>query len=104
MSAPLTDAQVDRMLSAPIPGGSAARDWFLPHDYPQGLRNVRDVVRAMAAAAPVQAAELTQGAIPARLSVQRLLSMYDECGGDWCKVARAVEDHCLAASTQGVRP
>lgn len=46
-----TDAEVDRMLSARIPGGSLARDWFLPHDLPKGLTNVRGVVRAMLAAA-----------------------------------------------------
>lgn len=27
----------------------------------------------------------------APLSIQELLRMYDECGGDWCRVARAVE-------------
>lgn len=27
----------------------------------------------------------------APLSIQELLRMYDDCGGDWCKVARAVE-------------
>ena len=48
----LTDNEVDRMLSARIPGGSSARDWFLPHELPKGLANVRDVVRAMLAAAP----------------------------------------------------
>jgi hypothetical protein len=48
----LTDEQVDRMLSAVIPGGSAARDWFLPHEHQRGLENVRGVVRAMYAAAP----------------------------------------------------
>lgn len=45
------DAEVDRILSTSIPGGSAARDWFLPHETPKGLANVRDVVRAMLAAA-----------------------------------------------------
>lgn len=52
--APLTDAQVDRILSAPIPGGSAARDWFLPHDTERGLNNIRTVVREMLRAAGVK--------------------------------------------------
>lgn len=43
----ISDDQVDRLLDTPIPGGSAARDWFLPHETPRGLNNVRDVVRAM---------------------------------------------------------
>lgn len=41
---------IDKALSAPIPGGSNARDWFLPHDTERGLENVRDVVRRMFAA------------------------------------------------------
>ena len=45
--AALTDEQIDRALSVQIPGGSAARDWFLPHETPQGLQNVREVVRCM---------------------------------------------------------
>lgn len=56
----LTDSQVDRMLSAPIPGGSSARDWFLPHDTERGLGNVRDVVRAMLSAAPAAPAVTEQ--------------------------------------------
>ncbi len=32
---------------------------------------------------------------PARLRVHELLRMYDECEGDWCKIARAVEDRCI---------
>lgn len=43
----LSDEAVDRILSTHIPGGSQARWWFLPHDLPQGLANVRDVVRRM---------------------------------------------------------
>lgn len=43
----LSDEEVDRMLRAVIPGGSSARDWFLPHESERGLKNVRDVVRAM---------------------------------------------------------
>lgn len=50
----LTDAQVDQMLSASIPGGSAARDWFLPHESAKGLANVRDVVRLMLRTHPQQ--------------------------------------------------
>lgn len=49
-AAPLTDAQVDRMLGAYIPGGSNARDWFLPHENDKALNNVRDVVRRMVGA------------------------------------------------------
>lgn len=52
VSLPLTDAQVDKMLRARIPGGSEASHWFLPHEQPKGLANVRDVVRAMHSAAP----------------------------------------------------
>jgi integrase len=51
VSAGLTDAEIDRLLSARIPGGSAARDWFLPHESERGLENVRDVVRALLSAA-----------------------------------------------------
>lgn len=46
----MTDYEVDKLLSTTIPGGSQARDWFLPHDTEQGLKNVRDVVRRMFAA------------------------------------------------------
>lgn len=48
----LKDDEIDAVLSTRIPGGSAARDWFLPHETPQGLANVRTVVRAMIDAAP----------------------------------------------------
>lgn len=47
----VTEEQIDRALSTPIPGGSLARDWFLPHDHPKGIANVRDVVRRMIDAA-----------------------------------------------------
>lgn len=47
MSERMTDEEIDRLLSTPIPGGSQARDWFLPHDTDRGLENVRDVVRRM---------------------------------------------------------
>jgi hypothetical protein len=43
----MTDAEIDKVLSTAIPGGSAARDWFLPHDTERGLENVRNVVRRM---------------------------------------------------------
>lgn len=43
----LTDEEIDQILSTPIPGGSQASHWFLPHDTDKGLANVRDVVRAM---------------------------------------------------------
>ena len=48
----VTDAQIDRLLSVRVPGGSEARDWFLPHESEKGLENVRQVVRLMLAAAP----------------------------------------------------
>lgn len=47
----LTDGDVDRILRTQIPGGSAAADWFLPHDSERGLQNVRSVVRLMIDAA-----------------------------------------------------
>jgi len=50
---PLTDEQVDRILSTVVPGGSQARDWFLPHPSPRATNNVRDVVRRMCATARV---------------------------------------------------
>lgn len=43
----LADEIIDKMLSEPIPGGSQARDWFLPHETKKGLENVREVVRRM---------------------------------------------------------
>lgn len=43
----LTDAEIDKMLRARIPGGSDARDWFLPHESDQAQANIRAVVRAM---------------------------------------------------------
>lgn len=46
----MKNEEVDRLLSTPIPGGSQARDWFLPHDTERGLDNVRDVVRRIVAA------------------------------------------------------
>lgn len=42
-----TDDQIDAILSTPIPGGSSARMWFLPHETPRALENVRTVVRLM---------------------------------------------------------
>lgn len=47
----LSDDQVDRILQTQMPGGSRAADWFLPHEHPKGLANVRDVVRRMLAKA-----------------------------------------------------
>lgn len=47
----MTDADIDRLLSTPVPGGSQARDWFLPHDTERGLANVREVVRRIITAA-----------------------------------------------------
>lgn len=46
-AAGVSDAEINRILSTPIPGGSVASHWFLPHDTGKGLANVRDVVRAM---------------------------------------------------------
>lgn len=43
----MKDEEADRLLDTPIPGGSQARDWFLPHDTSRGRQNVRDVVRRM---------------------------------------------------------
>lgn len=48
---PLTDEEVDRVLDTPIPGGSTARHWFMPHEHPKSLSNVREVVRRMIDAA-----------------------------------------------------
>ena len=47
----MTNEQIDRLLSTRIPGGSEARDWFLPHETERGLDNVRDVVRRIVAKA-----------------------------------------------------
>lgn len=44
---PIDNERIDRILSTRIPGGSEARDWFLPHDTERGLENVRTVVRLM---------------------------------------------------------
>ena len=60
-SYPPSDVDIDRILSTPIPGGSSARDWFLPHEQEKGLRNVRDVVRRMMETA---AALRARGAVP----------------------------------------
>jgi hypothetical protein len=38
---------IDKALHARIPGGSAAQDWFMPHEAPQAKENVRDVVGRM---------------------------------------------------------
>jgi len=38
---------LDKLLNTPIPGGSQARDWFIPHDTERGTANVREVVRLM---------------------------------------------------------
>ena len=46
----MTNQEIDKLLSTPIPGGSQARDWFIPHDTERGLENVRDVVRRIVAA------------------------------------------------------
>lgn len=48
----LTDEQIAKMLRTPIPGGSNAADWFLPHDSERGKENIYDVVRRMFAAIP----------------------------------------------------
>lgn len=52
-----SEADIDRALMARIPGGSNARDWFLPHDSERAKQNIRDVVKAMLSAAPLAAAD-----------------------------------------------
>lgn len=47
----LSDEDIDRILETPVPGGSAAGHWFLPHESEKALANIRAVVRAMLAAA-----------------------------------------------------
>lgn len=47
----ISDDEIDRLLGTLIPGGSQARDWFLPHESERGLSNVRDVVRRILNAA-----------------------------------------------------
>ena len=37
----MTNEEVDRILSARVPGWSEVRDWFLPHETDRGLENVR---------------------------------------------------------------
>lgn len=51
-----TEQMIDMALAANIPGGSDARDWFLPHESDKAKRNIRDVVRAMLSAALVLSA------------------------------------------------
>lgn len=77
----LTDSQVDRILSASIPGGSEARAWFETHERPKALENVRQVVRLMIAeylaisthpAAPTLSNGLTQAETDASASVAGL--------------------------------
>ena len=46
----MTNEEVDRILSARVPGGSEVRDWFLPHETDRGLENVRNIVRIIASA------------------------------------------------------
>lgn len=41
------DPYIDHLLSITVPGGSHARDWFIPHQLPMAENNVRDVVRRM---------------------------------------------------------
>lgn len=57
----MTNEEVDRLLSTAIPGGSQARDWFLPHDTKRGLENVRDVVRRLVAGERESCAGLCDG-------------------------------------------
>ena len=44
----MTNEEVDRILSARVPGWSEVRDWFLPHETDRGLENVRNIVRLIA--------------------------------------------------------
>ena len=46
----MTNEEVDKILSARVPGGSEVRDWFLPHETDRGLENVRNIVRIIASA------------------------------------------------------
>jgi hypothetical protein len=46
---------------------------------------------------PVYGAPAVQPVVP-RHTIQELLALYDECGGDWCRIARAVEDRFIAAA------
>ena len=39
------DQMADKALSTRVPGGSAVRDWFLPHDTERGAENVRTVMK-----------------------------------------------------------
>lgn len=45
------DDAVRRFLAAAVPGGSTVADWFLPHETPRGIENVRAAVRLGLAAA-----------------------------------------------------
>jgi hypothetical protein len=47
-------------------------------------------------AASIPNAEL-QPAVPERHTIQDLLRLFDECNGDWCAIARRVEDRFAAA-------
>lgn len=49
----ISEEMIDRALLARIPGGSSAEDWFLPHEKPKAVQNIRDVVKAMLEAARV---------------------------------------------------
>jgi len=46
----MTNEEVDRILSARVPGGSEVRDWFPPHETDRGLENVRNIIRIIASA------------------------------------------------------
>ena len=57
----LRGRMIDAALSARIPGGSLARDWFAPHEHPKAKQNVRDVVGAMLDAALTAPASCREG-------------------------------------------
>lgn len=107
----LTDEQVDRMLGAYIPGGSSARDWFLPHELPQGLVNVRNVVRAMFAASPVPMASSAGDEREALRACIAALEVAESEMRDWhCEhparkqISDAIDDAQAALSTPAALP
>ncbi|MCA3225965.1 MAG: hypothetical protein ING52_10710 [Burkholderiales bacterium] len=48
----LSDEPIEQILCTPIPGGSQARAWFLPHADDLGSKSARNVVRQERPCAP----------------------------------------------------
>ena len=110
---PMTDEEVDRALSVVVPGGSQARDWFLPHETERGLANVRNVVRLMVsavlarvAAAPA-AAPVAQDARASRLlrallreAIEYLIDAHPSGDSEFIRTCRAA----LSAAPAAVQP